>query len=232
MIEVRALSKEADGKRLLDGISFKLLNGKVYGILGDVRETDMLLALLAGVVKPTEGSVRINGFDTVANEKKAKQCTAAFLNQSILCKSLSVREFLLFAAQARGVRYEKGVRQAREAEELCGLYELRERTVGRLTAEQQTRLCFAQTLVGGSELLLLAQPFSVWGAAPQEELLFLLEEMAQGRTVLLSGTDRESLCGICDVLLTVENGALTAVEKLTSSDGEQSSSRLDGKEGV
>lgn len=214
MIEVKALTKEVDGKRLADGIDFRLVNGKIYGILGPVCETDLLLALLSGVARPTSGSVRINGFDTVADEKKAKRCTAAFLSTSILCETMSVQEFLLFAAQARGARYEKSVRQVREAEELCGLYELRERTIGRLTAEQRTLLCFAQTLVGGGEVLLLAQPFSVWGTAPREDLLLLLEEMARGRTVFLSGTEREQLCEICDVLLTVENGVLQAVEEL------------------
>lgn len=231
MIEVRALTKEVDGKRLPDGIGFQLVNGKIYGFLGPACETDLLLSLLAGVARPTEGSVRINGFDTVADEKKAKRCTAAFLSSSILCDSLSVQEFLLFAAQARGAQYEKSVRQVRKAEELCGLYELRERLIGRLTAEQRTRLCFAQTLVGGSEVLILAQPFSEWGDAPREELIFLLEEMAEGRTVLLSGTDRESLCQICDTLLTVKNGVLCSVEELTQEQREREPQALDEDEG-
>ncbi len=214
MIEAKALTKEVGGKRLLDGVSFKLLNGSIYGILGDACETSTLLALLAGATLPTEGEVRINGFDTAADGKKAKKCTASFLEPSILCEELTVHEFLLFAAQARGTQYEKGVRQAREAEEMCSLYERRERMVRNLTMAERVRLCLAQTLVGGGEILLLSQPFSGLNPTAQEELFPLLEDMAEGRTMLLSDTDRERLCRICDTLLTIEGGKLTSVENI------------------
>lgn len=215
MIEARALTKEAHGKRLLDGVSFKLLNGKVYGILGDADEANCLLALLAGADAPSEGAVRINGFDTVADEKKAKRCTAALLEPSMLCEELTVHEFLLFVAQARGIDYEKGVRQAREAEELCSLYEKRERMIRNLSAQERVRLCLAQAAIGGGEILLLAQPLSVLNEAAQEELLPLLEELFEGKTVFISDTDRERLCRLCDTLLILEDSKLTAVEELS-----------------
>lgn len=214
MIEARSLTKEADGKRLLDEISFKLLNGGIYGILGQEREGKALLALLAGAAIPTSGSVRINGFDTVADEKKAKRCTASFLSLSMLCEELTVHEFLMFVAQARGADYEKGVRQARQAEELCELYEQRERMIRNLSLDERVRLCLAQTTVGGAEIILVAMPFGGMDPDSEEDLIPLLKEIAKGRTLFVSDTRRECLCAFCDTLLTVEDGRLISVEAL------------------
>ena len=132
----------------------------------------------------------------------------------MLCEELTVHEFLLFAAQARGTDYEKSVRQAREAEELCELYEKRERMIRNLSARERVRLCLAQTAVGGGEILLLAQPLATLNDAAQEELIPLLEEIFEGKTVFVSDTDRERLCRLCDTLLILEDGKLTAVEEL------------------
>lgn len=208
MIEVKNLSKKYQKRIALDDVSFKLQNGRIYGIIGaEGAGKSTLLRLLAGVIKPDGGVVKINGFDMAKETVAAKSCIGYLAEGAPLYGNMTPVEYLSYLAEVRGFSYEQGVRRVNAALERARLENFRNCLINRLPHGADRRLAVVQAALGKQDILLLDDPFGDMDEHHRNEIRELIGGLAEGRTVILSTTDTEQ-ASHCDRILWLQNGKL------------------------
>ena len=203
-----------------NGVSFKLVNGKIYGVLGaEGSGKTTLLNLLTGCKSSAEGTVKINGFDMQKEPQKAKQCIGYLPATPPVYDKLTLWEYLSFVAEAKGISYERAAKQTEDVLELTGISALQNRVIEKLSRSQQVRVGLAQALLGNPEIVVLDEPTE--GLPPNQaaELRALLCRLGKIKTVIVSSKKLAEMTEICDRVLVFSHGTLIAnasVEELRS----------------
>ncbi|GAA3164404.1 MULTISPECIES: ATP-binding cassette domain-containing protein [Streptomyces] len=186
----------------LRGCTFRLPAGRICALAGP--GTGTLLALAAGLVRPTEGAVRVFGADP---RTAAGRGRVAYLGRERAGRPWRTVSEALRRARARHDGPWQAARAARVLE--AGRVPLQAR-VGELPAERYARFALALALATGPELLLLDEPFAGLGPLSRHEVAAQLMEQAAvyGTTIVLSSHALAELDGICDHLLLLGDGGV------------------------
>lgn len=213
MIEISNLSYSYKGRQVLDRVSFKINNGRRYGIYGGTGSgKSTLLALLSGGLTPQSGNIRINGFDMRREPVSARRCVG-YLPQAIsFYKSMTPYELLDFIASARGVHDNRRFLHVHETLEFTGLNDLRNHPISRLSTAELRRLGVAQTLIGNPEILLLDAPTEGLSTSEARELRGLIREIAgSGKTLILASSVPSEILDLCEDIFLLESCRLSAL---------------------
>ena len=222
MIEVKNLTKAYGDHTVVDNLNVKLYNGRIYGIFGaDGAGKSTLMNLMTGCLAPTSGTVRINGFDVVKESVKAKKCIGYLPQLPPVYESMTPYEYLMFVAEARGVSYERAMRQVQSVMDMMDLVELRDRLIKNLSDSERLFVSLAQTLMGNPDIILLDEPTK--GLAPKQvaEIHSVIRSLGENKTVILSSCFAEEIKELCHHVLILADGRLIAnapVEELSDED--------------
>ncbi|MBQ9131370.1 MAG: ABC transporter ATP-binding protein [Clostridia bacterium] len=221
MIELKNVSKYYGGVAAVENISVKLQNGRIYAVVGpDGAGKSTLLGLLAGSLEPDEGTVKINGFDMSREPLSARQCVGYLPKDALPYGDMTPLEYLLFVAEARGLSYGRSVRRANDALELAGLEREKDRLISSLSSGMRRRLAVVQAAVGKNDILILDAPTAELDIRRSAEVLELIRELAQGKTVILSCRDPKEALGIGEHILLLSNGKLVASQAVEDAAGD------------
>ncbi len=174
-VEARTLSKVFGRNRAVDGIELSLTRGDclaVFGPNGAGKTT--LLRLMAGLLKPTSGSVRIHDVD-VRRDARARAALGLISHQSMLYAPLTVFENVTFAARLHGVA--DPVAAATAALESMGVLGHVATPVRTLSRGLQQRVSLARALVHGPSVLLLDEPYTGLDESGAAALTAVLESL-------------------------------------------------------
>ncbi len=193
MIEITALTKNyRTGKRAvnaLNGIDLQIGPG-MFGLLGpNGAGKTTLMRILAGIVNPSSGEVRVNGHDLSAESgKQAVKSTLGYLPQELgMYPELTAAQFVDYMAILKGMDDSRARRQSVEKMlEMVGLGHEAGRKIKGFSGGMKRRVGIAQALVNDPQLLIVDEPTA--GLDPEERIRFrnLLVQLAAERTVLLS----------------------------------------------
>jgi ABC-type multidrug transport system ATPase subunit len=188
VLQIEQLTKRYRGGTLAnDGISLALAPGEVYGLLGPngAGKTTLVKQVL-GLLRPTSGTITVDGVDVVANPGYARQNIGFLPQAQFEMSSLHVDELITAIAQLRGLP-RRDVRA--RTEDLIGRLQLEpfRRTQLRAASGGVRRLAaFAAAVVGGSKLLVLDEPTNDVDPIRRQLLWSTIDDLgAQGTTVLL-----------------------------------------------
>ncbi len=189
-IEITGLAKTFKGRvRALRGIDLTIPTG-MYGLLGpNGAGKTTLIRILAGILRPTAGSVRIGGHDvTDPAGRLAIKRQLGYLPQELgLYPDLSAREFLDYIGILKGLG-SRSARQARidELLDMVALTSVANRKLKTFSGGMKRRVGIAQALLNDPRLLIVDEPTA--GLDPEERIRFrnLLSGLAASRTVVLS----------------------------------------------
>lgn len=212
VIEIIHLSATGSDGAVLNDLGFKLRNGQIYSILDQqAADAGLLLELLSGSRFPSAGNVRINGFDMNDTTSAARRAVGYLPARLPFYENLTVFEYLLFVARAKGLPYETAIRHIKEALELMRLEERRDRLLSRLSEFERRRVGIAQAQIGENEILLLDAPTAGLPFAERAQVLKMLRTLCDfGRTVFFSTASKEEALSADEVLI-LHRGQLLAV---------------------
>ncbi|MEP7216551.1 MAG: ABC transporter ATP-binding protein [Anaerolineaceae bacterium] len=188
MLEIRDLTKRyRNGTLANDGLSLALEPGEVYGLLGPngAGKTTLVRQVL-GLLKPTSGSIRLDGQDVVANPGFARR-TVGFLPQGQFdIGDVHVDELIYSVGKLRGLSSREARRRRDELIERLDLEPFRSTTMHAASGGVRRLAGFATALVAGNRLLVLDEPTNDVDPIRRQTLWHLVSEAGEaGAAVLL-----------------------------------------------
>ncbi len=212
MIEVNHLTKRYGPLTAVDGLTFTIREGQVYGFLGpNGAGKTTTMNMMTGYLAPTEGTVTVNGFDITADPVRAKRTIGYLPEVPPLYPDMTVREYLRFTAELKGIaRAERKEEVQRVIGELS-LKEMENRLIRALSKGYRQRTGMAAALLGNPETLIFDEPTA--GLDPRQitEIRALIKTLGKSHTVLLSSHILSEVSEICDTVLILDKGKMTAV---------------------
>ena len=159
MIQVENLVKRYGGHVAVDGMSFTVEEGKIYGFLGpNGAGKTTTMNVMTGYIAADGGSVVIDGHDILKEAIAAKACIGYLPEVPPLYPDMTVREFLLFAAELKKVPKAERKERVAALEERLSLSDMSRRLIKNLSKGYKQRVGLAQALVGNPKVLILDEP--------------------------------------------------------------------------
>lgn len=199
-------------KRAVDGLTFTVQEGQVYGLLGpNGAGKTTTLRILSGLMSPTAGMAVVAGHDVSLEPSAAKRAIGFLTANTGLYHRLNIRELLTFFAALHGVNGQKATERVTfliEWLDMGGFSELR---CGALSTGQRQRVNIARALVADPPILILDEPTLGLDVLSNRVILdFILRERDEGKTVLLSTHYLDEAESMCDCIGLLHNGKLVA----------------------
>lgn len=207
MIQLSEVTKRYGSVEALKGVSLHARKGEILGLLGqNGAGKTTLLNVLTGYLAPTSGTACIDGHDTLLEPQEARRRLGYLPEHPPLYDEMTVREYLTFAAQLKGVERQSLTPHVDEVMELTGLTEMRNRLLGHLSKGYRQRAGFAQAICGDPEVLVLDEP--TVGLDPKQitEIRQLIRSLAQGRTIVFSSHILTEVQQLCDHVVILHQG--------------------------
>ena len=188
VIAVEGLVKRYGRVAALDGVSFSVPSGAIYGFLGpNGAGKTTTLRILATLLLPTQGQAWVAGEDVTRDPASARRHIGYMPDFFGVYDDLTVREYLEFYAQAHGVHRSRWRRTVDDLLELVDLGHKRDEFVETLSRGMKQRLGLMRCLVHDPDVLLLDEPASGLDPRARVEMREVLKEIARmGKAVLIS----------------------------------------------
>ncbi|MGE5674432.1 MAG: ABC transporter ATP-binding protein [Mycobacterium leprae] len=206
-IEVKDLIKRYGDQTAVDGISFTVQAGEVYGMLGpNGAGKTTTVECVEGLRRPDAGSIRVLGLDPQQDARAIKARLGVQLQSTGLFPKLTVREIIdLYATFfPRAVPTEQLM-------DLVGLRAKAKSMTTQLSGGQRQKLTLALALVNDPEILFLDEPTTAMDPAARREVWGLVESLkARGKTIILTTHYMEEAATLCDRVAVVDRGRIIA----------------------
>ena len=209
VIQVDDLSKHYGDLKAVDGVTFGVKRGEVFGILGpNGAGKTTTLECIEGLVEPTKGRTTVLGFDTRREPEKVKERIGVQLQASAYFDYLTLKEILdLF-----GMFYNRSVDPI-ELLEQVNLADRASTTVNKLSGGQQQRFTIAATLVNDPEVVFLDEPTTGLDPQARRNLWEFVQAINEsGRTVVLTSHYMEEAEQLCDRIAIMDRGKIVALD--------------------
>ncbi|SOD61844.1 ABC-2 type transport system ATP-binding protein [Streptomyces zhaozhouensis] len=209
VVEVSELRKSYGGRNVVDGVSFSVDEGEIFGILGpNGAGKTTTVECLEGLRVPDSGRVRVAGLDPRADHDAVTRVLGAQLQESELQPKLTVREALELYASL----YPSPLDWRPLAERLGLTGKLTTRFSG-LSGGQKQRLFIALALVGAPRVVVLDELTTGLDPRARRDTWELIEDVrAGGVTVLLVTHFMEEAQRLCDRIAVIDGGRVTALD--------------------
>ncbi len=209
VIQVEGLTKDYGSVRAVDGISFEVQAGEIFGLIGPNGAGKTTIAeILEGLRIATKGHIKVIGLDPISQAKTLRQRVGIQLQQAALPDQIKVWEALdLFAS------FYPHVRDWKQLMEVWGIADKRNEAFENLSGGQKQRLFIALALVNDPELVFLDELTT--GLDPQARRLtwdLIREIRDQGKTVLLVTHYMDEAEKLCDRVGIIDHGKLIALD--------------------
>jgi ABC-2 type transport system ATP-binding protein len=217
VISARDLTRRFGTLTAVDGVSFDVRPGTLFGLVGpDGAGKTTLLRMLAGVLRPTSGDARLDGISVSKNPEAVKQRIAYMSQRFGMYADLTVRENIDFYADLYQVpAAERGPRLAR-LYRFSGLGAFEDRLAGKLSGGMKQKLSLCCALIHHPRIMLLDEPTAGVDPISRRELWDIVLEMVKdGMTVVLS-TSSNAEADRCDDAILLDAGRRAAGTRMAS----------------
>ncbi|MBI4202205.1 MAG: ABC transporter ATP-binding protein, partial [Chloroflexi bacterium] len=208
-IVVEDLVKKFGGFTAVDGVSFAVPQGEIFGILGpNGAGKTTTLEIIEGLQEPTAGRTLVMGIDTHRERERMKERIGVQLQASAYFEYLTLTEILdLF-----GRFYPKRL-QVEELLEKVGLLEKAKATVGKLSGGQKQRFTIAAALVNDPEVVFLDEPTTGLDPQARRNLWEFIQAIhREGRTIVLTTHYMEEAQLLCQRVAIMDRGKIIALD--------------------
>src|SRR5208283_2291988 len=158
-IEAHELTKGFSGVLALDGLSFNVTRGEIFGLVGpDGAGKTTTMRMLAGVLSPDSGTATIAGFDIVRDPEGAKPHISYMSQRFGLYEDLTVDENIRFYGDLFGVRRAEREQRASDLLQAAGMSQFGRRLAGNLSGGMKQKLGLVCALIHTPQVILLDEP--------------------------------------------------------------------------
>lgn len=212
MIEVRHLRHEYNETVAIENLSLFIPKGEAFGLIGpNGAGKTTLIRILATLMEPTYGEVRIAGIDALAEPLRTHPLVGYMSDFFSVYENMLVWEYLDHFAGCYGIPRKRRLPLTEEVLELVSLSVRHDALISTLSRGMRQRLCFAKTLLHEPQILLLDEPASGLDPAGRLEFREIIKKLHEmGRTILISSHILTELTDFCTSIGIFEAGTLLA----------------------
>lgn len=213
MITVKNVTKKYGKFKAVDNISFEINDGEIIGLLGpNGAGKSTTMNILTGFIEPTEGEVIINGYNISKKPKKAKKCIGYMPEGVPLYKDMTVKEFITYMAELKGVKREQIKESVEQAIQDTWLQNVKKVLIRNLSKGYKQRVSMAGALVGNPEIIILDEP--TVGLDPKQiiEIRNLIKKLGKNHTLIISSHILSEISQICEKVIIINKGQIVAVD--------------------
>ena len=204
LLTVNNLAKTYDGKTAVNNISFEFEYEKCIALIGpNGAGKTTILRTLAGLLKPSEGTIRIS--DVASNDDVRKYI--GYLPQyPVFHPWMTGMEFLVYSGQLAFLSKKEAKNRAEVLLEKVGIADARNMRIGKYSGGMKQRLGIAQAIIHKPKLLILDEPVSSLDPIGRREVLTLMEELKKEMSILFSTHILTDADEVSDALLLLHQG--------------------------
>ena len=215
MLKLANISKQYDGVRAVDQVSFAVQKGDIYGFLGpNGAGKTTTIRMIMGIIQPDSGSIEIsdNNMDNLGG-----QIVGYLPEDRGLYQKQKLGEIIVYFGLLRGLEKTAAKVKAEEWLDRFGLGDQQKRKVEELSKGNQQKVQFILSLVHDPTLLILDEPFT--GLDPLNQLLLkeiIQEKRKAGTTILFSTHQMEQVERLCNNICLINQGRIIVEGALES----------------
>ena len=213
MIQVSHLTKYYGDFLAVNDLSFEIQDGHVYGFLGpNGAGKSTTMNIMTGCLSPTDGTVKIGGFDILEQPEAAKKLIGYLPEQPPLYPNETPQEYLTFVGEAKGLRGKELREEIDSAVQSAGIENVRDRLIGALSKGYRQRVGIAQALLGRPQVIILDEPTVGLDPIQIIEIRDFIKELGKTHTVILSSHILSEVQAVCEQVLIISKGKLVAFD--------------------
>jgi ABC-2 type transport system ATP-binding protein len=209
LIEAVGLTKYYGSRAAVDDVSFVAEKGQILGFLGpNGAGKTTTMRMLTCFLPPTRGTARIAGHDILDESIEVRRHIGYLPENVPLYSDLTVSGYLDFVGTLKGMSRAERVRRVGDVMEECGVTEVQDRAIGKLSRGYRQRVGLSQALINDPGVLILDEP--TVGLDPKQiiEIRDLIRSLAGERTVILSTHILPEVSLLCQRVIIIHEGRL------------------------
>ncbi|HEX8991435.1 MAG TPA: ABC transporter ATP-binding protein [Anaerolineales bacterium] len=215
MIELVDVSKHYHNTIALQNLNLQVEAGEIVGIIGhNGAGKSTILKIVAGLIEPTSGSVRVLGRDIQKESVTIKRQTGYLPEESPLYETMTARQYLLFFADLYRLPRARALRRIHDLLESLDLADT-DKLTGEFSKGMKRKTAIARTLLHDPQLLILDEPNSGLDPLTSFFILNYLKALrSEGKTIFLSAHNLFHVETVCDRVAIIKNGRLLVFDRM------------------
>ncbi len=215
MIELTNVTKQYDHTTVVEPLNLQINAGEIVGIIGhNGAGKSTTMKMIAGLVEPTSGEVRVMGRDIHKEGVKVKGQIGYLSEESPLYETMTAQQYLLFFSELYGMPRQKALARI---DQLLGSLDLddKDKLTGQFSKGMKRKTAIARALLHDPTLLILDEPNS--GLDPLTSFFiinYLRTLRREGKTILLSAHNLFHVETICDRVAIIKNGKMLVFDTM------------------
>lgn len=213
ILNVRNLTKRySEDCIAVNNVSFSIERGEILGILGpNGAGKTTTINMLLGLLTPTSGSINFFGKEFAANRSEILQKVGFGTTYARLPGSMSVNENLDIYGRLYGLSAHQRSHKIKELLNLLGVWHLRDREAGELSAGETTRVILAKAFLADPEVVLLDEPTASLDIDIAQSIReFICHQCDKGVSFLFTSHNMQEMTQVCDRIIVMQNGTIVA----------------------
>ena len=213
MISVSELKKFFGDVKAVNGISFDVKKGEVFGLLGpNGAGKTTTIKLLLGLLEPLEGTIKIMDLNPEIDEVQIKSRVGYVSEEPLIFKSLTPKDLFNFIASIRKLNAEETSERAQEYMESLGALEYYDQLVATLSHGNKQKIQIISSILHDPDLLILDEPLSGLDAKSVKVVKEILDiHIENGGAVLFSTHIMEIAEDLCDRIAILNRGKIVGI---------------------
>lgn len=194
----------------VDNISFECKPGRVYSLLGpNGAGKTTILRMIATMLKPTSGTIDVNGYDTVSSSKKVRQNLGFMSDNTALYDRLTVDEIIKYYADLNDIPYHDFKARKTQLYDLLDMHEFASRRIAKLSSGMKQKVSIVRTMIHNPPVVIFDEPTSGLDVMTSRAVIQLIRSCRdEGKTVIFSTHRMGEVQSLSDDLGVLHRGRL------------------------
>lgn len=221
LVQVEEIYKEFDGVQAVNGVSFEVKKGEVFGFLGpNGAGKTTTVRMITGILKPDSGTAWVNGKNVREEPVEVKNEIGIAPEVSNAYVDMTGWQNMMFMGELYGIPKNKRETRGRDLLELFGISERKDGKVKGYSKGMQRRLILAMAMIHEPSILFLDEPTAGLDVQSQRLIKKRVRELnGEGKTIFLTTHNIPVASELCDRVAVINHGEIAAIdtpEKLKS----------------
>ena len=212
MIEVRDLKKQFGNVKAVDGVSFTARSGAITGLLGpNGAGKTTTIRMIGTLISIDGGSVKISGIDVAGDADGARRACGLLTDSRGVYTRMTARENIRYYAELRGIDVVRSEKTMMRFVEWLDMKDILDRRTDGFSQGERMKVAIARALIHEPTTVILDEPTNGLDVMSTRALRELIKRLkAEGQTVMFSSHVMQEVAALCDEIVIIAKGKVTA----------------------